>query len=121
MLPPDNFQEDPKPVVARRTSPTNIGLYLLCIANARDFGWTGLTDAVDRLEATMATLARCSDSAAISSIGTTPMTCARSSRDTCRRSTAATWPVICSPWPTLARVGDTTSQQSASCPGWPTP
>ena len=29
MLPPDNFQEDPKPVVAHRTSPTNIGLYLL--------------------------------------------------------------------------------------------
>ncbi|MEK9141731.1 MAG: glycosyl transferase, partial [Nitrospirota bacterium] len=28
-LPPDNFQEDPKPVVAHRTSPTNIGLYLL--------------------------------------------------------------------------------------------
>ena len=25
MLPPDNFQEDPKPVVAHRTSPTNIG------------------------------------------------------------------------------------------------
>ena len=26
MLPPDNFQEDPQPVVAHRTSPTNIGL-----------------------------------------------------------------------------------------------
>ena len=25
MLPPDNFQEDPKPVVAHRTSPTNFG------------------------------------------------------------------------------------------------
>ena len=29
MLPPDNFQEDPKPVIAHRTSPTNIGLCLL--------------------------------------------------------------------------------------------
>ena len=29
MLPPDNFQEDPKPTIAHRTSPTNIGLYLL--------------------------------------------------------------------------------------------
>ena len=58
MLPPDNFQEDPAPVLARRTSPTNIGLYLLCSANAHDFGWTGLADAVGRLEATMATLAR---------------------------------------------------------------
>ncbi len=39
MLPPDNFQEDPKPVVAHRTSPTNLGLYLLSAVAARDFGW----------------------------------------------------------------------------------
>src|SRR5690606_26587298 len=41
MLPPDNFQETPRPVVARRTSPTNMGLYLLSAVAARDFGWTG--------------------------------------------------------------------------------
>ena len=58
MLPPDNFQEDPRPVIAHRTSPTNIGLYLLSVAAARDFGWIGLHDAVDRLEATLATLNR---------------------------------------------------------------
>ncbi len=58
MLPPDNFQEDPKPVVARRTSPTNIGLYLLSIATAREFGWISLTDAIERLEATFATLGK---------------------------------------------------------------
>ncbi len=58
MLPPDNFQEDPKPVVAHRTSPTNIGLYLLSLAAARDFGWLGLTETVERLEATFATLDR---------------------------------------------------------------
>ncbi len=29
MLPPDNFQEDPPPALAHRTSPTNLGLYLL--------------------------------------------------------------------------------------------
>src|SRR2546425_983356 len=40
-LPPDNLQEDPEPVVAHRTSPTNIGLYLLSTAAARDFGWIG--------------------------------------------------------------------------------
>jgi cyclic beta-1,2-glucan synthetase len=57
MLPPDNFQEDPKPVVAHRTSPTNLGLYLLAAASARDFGWAGTTDTVDRLEATLATMA----------------------------------------------------------------
>jgi cyclic beta-1,2-glucan synthetase len=58
MLPPDNFQEDPQPVLAHRTSPTNIGLYLLSVVSARDFGWLGTIDSVDRLEATLATLAR---------------------------------------------------------------
>lgn len=58
MLPPDNFQEVPKPVVARRTSPTNIGLYLLSTVAARDFGWTGTIETIERLEATFATLKR---------------------------------------------------------------
>ncbi|WP_200388957.1 GH36-type glycosyl hydrolase domain-containing protein [Thiocapsa imhoffii] len=57
-LPPDNFQEDPHPVIAHRSSPTNFGLYLLSILAARDFGWIGLMDAVDRLEATLGTLTR---------------------------------------------------------------
>src|SRR5207248_898644 len=47
MLPPDNFQEDPKPVVAHRTSPTNMGLLLLSTAAARDFGWIGTLEAVE--------------------------------------------------------------------------
>ena len=55
-LPPDNFQEDPKPVVAHRTSPTNIGLYLLSTVAARDFGWLGTLDAVERVEATLGTM-----------------------------------------------------------------
>jgi cyclic beta-1,2-glucan synthetase len=58
MLPPDNFQEDPKPVIAHRTSPTNIGLYLLSVASAADFGWIGILEAVELLEATFATMAR---------------------------------------------------------------
>ena len=57
-LPPDNFQEDPEPVVAHRTSPTNIGLYLLCIVSARDLGWIGTADATERLERTLGTLER---------------------------------------------------------------
>ncbi|MFC3395790.1 GH36-type glycosyl hydrolase domain-containing protein [Brenneria rubrifaciens] len=57
-LPPDNFQERPKPVVAHRTSPTNIGLYLLSAVAARDFGWCGLSAVVDRLSATLATMDR---------------------------------------------------------------
>jgi cyclic beta-1,2-glucan synthetase len=56
MLPPDNFQEAPKPTVAHRTSPTNLGLYLLAAVSARDFGWAGTTETVDRLEATLATM-----------------------------------------------------------------
>ena len=52
-LPPDNFQESPSPVVAHRTSPTNMGLYLLSIVAAHDFGWLGALDAVERLEATL--------------------------------------------------------------------
>src|SRR5208282_6106375 len=58
MLPPDNFQEDPQPVLAHRTSPTNMGLYLLSVVSARDFGWTGTIETVDRLEATLATMSR---------------------------------------------------------------
>ena len=58
MLPPDNFQEAPKPVVAFRTSPTNLGLYLLSVVAAHDFGWLSTLDAVGRLEATLATMKR---------------------------------------------------------------
>ncbi|MEO7150167.1 MAG: glucoamylase family protein, partial [Burkholderiaceae bacterium] len=55
-LPPDNLQITPHPMLARRTSPTNIGLYLLATACARDFGWIGTQDMLARLEATLATL-----------------------------------------------------------------
>lgn len=57
MLPPDNFQEDPDPVLAHRTSPTNLGLYLLSSASAHDFGWLGLVETAERLEATLETMA----------------------------------------------------------------
>src|SRR6185295_19336616 len=55
-LPPDNFQEEPKGEVARRTSPTNLGMYLLSTVAARDFGWLGTLDFVDRLETTLDTM-----------------------------------------------------------------
>ncbi len=58
MLPPDNFQEDPRPVLAHRTSPTNLGLYLLSAVSARDFGWAGMSEIVDRLQAALATMGR---------------------------------------------------------------
>ena len=57
-LAPDNFQEDPKPVLAHRTSPTNLGLYLLSTIAARDFGWIGTHETVERVEATLETMNR---------------------------------------------------------------
>jgi cyclic beta-1,2-glucan synthetase len=57
-LPPDNFQEIPVPVVAHRTSPTNIGLYLLSVTVARDMGWLSEPDALARLDRTLETMAR---------------------------------------------------------------
>ncbi len=57
-LPPDNFQETPLPILAQRTSPTNIGMYLLSSVCAVDFGWLGLLDWVQRLEATLQAMDR---------------------------------------------------------------
>jgi len=56
-LPPDNLQTLPAEMLAHRTSPTNIGLYLLSCACAREFGWIGSAELVQRLQATLATLA----------------------------------------------------------------
>jgi cyclic beta-1,2-glucan synthetase len=57
-LPPDNYQEDPKGEIAHRTSPTNIGMYLLCCVAAHDFGFLNFAALVERLERTLATLGR---------------------------------------------------------------
>ncbi len=57
-LPPDNFQEDPEPLVAQRTSPTNIGVYLLSIIAARDFGWIGFEETITRIECTLRSLTK---------------------------------------------------------------
>src|SRR5439155_7299899 len=48
-LPPDNYQEDPKGVVAHRTSPTNTGLLLLSTLSAHDLGYVSLPDLAARL------------------------------------------------------------------------
>jgi len=55
-LPPDNYQEDPAPVIAHRTSPTNIGLILLATCSARDLGYLGALELVERQELTFSTL-----------------------------------------------------------------
>ncbi|HET9039358.1 MAG TPA: glucoamylase family protein, partial [Gemmatimonadales bacterium] len=57
-LAPDNFQETPEPVVALRTSPTNIGLQLLATVSAFDLGFISLDDMLRRLELVLRTLER---------------------------------------------------------------
>lgn len=57
-LPPDNFQEIPVPTVAHRTSPTNIGLYLLSTVAARDMGWISEADTLQSLEQTLERMGR---------------------------------------------------------------
>ena len=49
-LAPDNFQEDPAPIVAMRTSPTNIGLQLLATVSAHDLGFITLGAMIEQLE-----------------------------------------------------------------------
>ena len=55
-LPPDNVQEHPVAVIARRTSPTNIGLSLLANLSAYDFGYIPANQLIDRTENTFGTL-----------------------------------------------------------------
>lgn len=55
-LPPDNYQEDPRGIVAHRTSPTNMGLYLLSVVAARDLGFISLHEATRRLSRSLLTI-----------------------------------------------------------------
>ncbi len=55
-LPPDNLQIYPIPVIAHRTSPTNIGLSLLANLSAYDFGYATAAQLLDRTHNTFATL-----------------------------------------------------------------
>jgi cyclic beta-1,2-glucan synthetase len=57
-LPPDNFQEVPAPVIASRTSPTNMGLALLANLAARDFGYLSAGGLIRRTQAALASMQR---------------------------------------------------------------
>jgi len=57
-LPPDNVQIDPPVGVARRTSPTNIGMLVACTVTARDFGFIDTPGMIERLERTIGTIER---------------------------------------------------------------
>ncbi|MFN0127423.1 MAG: GH36-type glycosyl hydrolase domain-containing protein, partial [Verrucomicrobiales bacterium] len=57
-LPPDNFQEVPEPVIASRTSPTNIGMGLLAGLAAHDFGYISCGQLLDRTDRMLSTMER---------------------------------------------------------------
>jgi cyclic beta-1,2-glucan synthetase len=57
-LPPDHFQEVPRGAVAQRTSPTNVGMYVLSLLAAHDLGYIAASDYILRLRFTFDTLAR---------------------------------------------------------------
>ncbi|MCJ7716476.1 MAG: hypothetical protein MUO54_08150, partial [Anaerolineales bacterium] len=55
-LPPDNYQVSHQNQLALRTSPTNIGMWMLSAVAANDFGYLTLDQTIDRLTKTMKTL-----------------------------------------------------------------
>ncbi|MGM0680546.1 MAG: cyclic beta 1-2 glucan synthetase, partial [Pseudomonadota bacterium] len=55
-LPPDNVQEYPTQTIARRTSPTNIGMGLLANLSACDFGFISVGECLRLTENTLATM-----------------------------------------------------------------
>ena len=55
-LPPDNVQMDPHPSAASRTSPTNIGLYLISCLSAEELGFIGKKECAERMERTVSAL-----------------------------------------------------------------
>lgn len=52
-LPPDNVQEDPRPAIAHRTSPTNMGMSLLAHLAAHDFAYLSTERLLSRLAASL--------------------------------------------------------------------
>ncbi len=55
-LPPDNFQVSHQNQVAKRTSPTNIGLWMLSVLGAYDCGYLNVDGVIGQLNAAMKTL-----------------------------------------------------------------
>ncbi len=54
-LPPDNYQVSHKHGLAMRTSPTNIGLYLVSVLSAHEFGYLTVDEITKKLIRTMET------------------------------------------------------------------
>ena len=57
-LPPDHLQEDPGPMTARRTSPTNVGMMLASTVAAYDLGFIEARELAARVHQTLDALGR---------------------------------------------------------------
>ncbi len=57
-LPPDNYQVSYQNQLAMRTSPTNIGLYLVSVLGAHDFGYLTVDEVAQKLTRTMETIGK---------------------------------------------------------------
>ena len=57
-LPPDNYQVSYQDQLTLRTSPTNIGLYMISVLSAHDFGYLTVDEVVHKLTRTMETLGK---------------------------------------------------------------
>lgn len=55
-LPPDNLQEEPQPMVAHRTSPTDVGMAFLSTLAAHDLGYIDTRTLAERIERPLATM-----------------------------------------------------------------
>ena len=55
-LPPDNYQVSYQNQLAMRTSPTNIGLWMVSVLGAHRFGYIAADDVIGKLTATMETI-----------------------------------------------------------------
>ena len=55
-LPPDNYQENRKNKVTNHTSSTNIGLGLMAIVSAKDFGFLSEEEMLERLDQSLQTI-----------------------------------------------------------------
>ena len=101
-LPPDNLQTAPHDMVAHRTSPTNIGLYLLAWPARGSSAGSAPQELLARWRPRWPRWRGCSATAATSSTGTTRRRSRRCCRCTCPRSTAATCAATCWRWPARA-------------------
>jgi len=57
-LPPDNYQVSHRNQLAMRTSPTNIGLWIVSALSAHDFGYLTVDDVIDKLTRTLKTIGK---------------------------------------------------------------